>query len=63
MANILRQTVVQLDLDNIPKRVVVQYKDDTTDISGQSIVNYDDLTTEEKAIFDAYQSLCESKMV
>ena len=63
MANILNQTVTQTDIELTPKRLIVQYTDDVTFESKQEIVNYDNLTTGEKATFDAYQSLCESKMV
>ena len=63
MANILKQTVTQLDIEGISKRILVQYVDDTTNEDKQEVVNYDDLTTEEKQTFDAYKVLCESKMV
>lgn len=62
MANSLIQATSQQEQNNIPKRVIVQYYDDVSEQTNQNIVNYDDLTTEEKATFDAYQALCESKM-
>jgi len=67
MANIYKQSVSQENNNVIgidtPKRLIVQYYDDVAEENKQLIVNYDDLTTSEKATFDAYQALCESKMV
>lgn len=61
--NILIQTNTQQAKETIPTRLIVQYFDDVAEEDKQVIVNYDDLTTEEKATFDAYQTLAESKMV
>jgi len=63
MANILKQTNTQQEQTPIPKRLIVQYYDDVAEENKQTITNYEDLTVEEKATFDAYQALCESKMV
>lgn len=63
MANILKQSVTQEASEFTSLRVLVQYVDDTTNEDKQEVVNYDDLTTEEKETFDAYKTLCESKMV
>lgn len=63
MANIIKQSVNQINQTSIPKRLIVQYFDDATEEDKQVVINYDDLTTEEKATFDAYQVLCESKMI
>jgi len=63
MANTLIQTVTQEPKNTIPKRVFIQYDNGVSDEPVQQIVNYEDLTTEEKATFDAYKALCESKMV
>lgn len=63
MANILKQEVTQQATNSFVKRLIVQYFDDVVKEDKQQIVNYDDLTTEEKATFDAYQALCESKMI
>ena len=63
MANILKQEVTQQETNSFPKRLIVQYFDDVSQEDKQQIVNYDDLTTEEKTTFDAYQALCESKMI
>ena len=61
MANTLKQTVTQEATSFSLERLIVQYNDGEKDT--QQVVNYEDLTTEEKATFDAYQALCESKMV
>ena len=63
MANILKQSVTQKTTEFTSLRVLVQYVDDATNEDKQQVVNYEDLTTEEKEIFDAYQAICESKMV
>ena len=63
MANILKQIVEQEANDYIQKRFIVQYVDDATNEDKQEIVNYEDLTTEEKATYDAFVSLASSKMV
>ena len=64
MANTLKQTVAQFDLEGIDKRMLVQYQESEQQEFqfSQNIVEYSSLTTEEKATFDAFQILCESKM-
>ena len=62
MANKLIQTVFQIEQESIPKRMIVQYfKDDES--QGQNVVLYEDLSDEEKVIFDSFKELSESKMV
>lgn len=63
MALIYKQTVVQEASQGVQQRMIVQYCDDVTGEDKQVIVDYADLTTEEKSTFDAYKALCESKMV
>ena len=65
MANTIIRTGVQINEKfNTPKRMVVQYHDGVDiDTEIQQLINYDELTTEEKATFDAFQVLCESKMI
>lgn len=43
------------------ERVIVQYYDENGS-SQQKIVSYSELTTEQKATFDAYKVLCETLM-
>lgn len=60
--NEINSVVVQYNLLAIPTRFIVQYtKEDGEDT--QTINNYEDLTNEEKAIFDAFKSLSINKMV
>jgi len=59
--NTIKQTVVQYNLDGVPQRMIVQYTNDQSDDT-QVIINYDTLTTEEQATFDAFKVLSESKM-
>lgn len=63
MANILNQVVVQENVEGIEKRMIVQYTDDATGENGQSIVDYSTLTAEEKATYDAFIALSNSKIV
>lgn len=59
--NTIKQTVVQYNLDGVPQRMIVQYTNDQSEDT-QVIINYDSLTAEEKATFDAFKTLSESKM-
>ena len=60
--NTIKQTVVQYNIDEfVPKRMIVQYTNDQSEDT-QAIVNYDDLSVDEKATFDAFKALSESKM-
>ena len=55
----IKQIIVQDNIAAIvPKRFIVQTNDDPI---VQTIVNYDDLSTEDKAIYDAFIVLCDSK--
>jgi hypothetical protein len=59
--NTIKQTVVQYNLDGVPQRMIVQYTNDQSEDT-QVIINYDTLTAEEQATFDAFKALSESKM-
>ena len=59
--NTIKQTVVQYNLDGVPQRMIVQYTNDQSEDT-QVIINYDSLTAEEQATFDAFKKLSESKM-
>lgn len=59
--NTIKQTVVQYSLDGVPQRMIVQYTNDQSEDT-QVIVNYDDLSVDEKATYDAFKTLSESKM-
>ena len=61
MANTLNQTVFQVG-EGIPERMIVQFTNEEGE-QVQTINNYDDLTAEEKVIFDSFKQLSESKMV
>ena len=65
MANTIIRISSQInELYNTPKRMIVQYNDGVdVNTASQNIVNYDNLTVEEQATFDAYQVLAESKMI
>ena len=55
----IKQIIVQDNIAAIvPKRFIVQTNDDPI---VQTTVNYDDLSTEDKAIYDAFIVMCDSK--
>lgn len=55
----IKQIIVQDNIAAIvPKRFIVQTNDDPII---QTTVNYDDLSTEDKAIYDAFIIMCDSK--
>ena len=56
--NILLGTVFQINQGGVPKRMIVQYVNQGTEI--QTIKNYDNLTEEQKAVFDSFENLSES---
>jgi hypothetical protein len=58
--NKLNQSVTQYDiLDNLPKRIIIQFVDTETGEKKQVLVNFDDLTADQKTIFESYETLCE----
>ena len=63
MAKTLYQVVTQDSLSNssVPKRIIVQYTDDV-DGEGQVVINYSDMTTEAKAIYDTFIQMCDIYM-
>jgi len=62
MAKTIKQIVVQDNLENVPKRFLVQYYDDVAEQDGQEIVFYSDLTTEEKSTYDNFIAFSNSKI-
>ncbi len=62
MAKIFKISMSQEAQEYTEKRVIVQYIDDQTEEKSQTIINYEDLSVSEKATYDAYKTLCESKI-
>lgn len=58
----LMQTVFQISQETIPERMIVQYVNDNGE-QVQTINNYDDLSDDEKVVFDSFKELSESKMI
>jgi len=56
----IKQNVVQFDLLSVPPRMIVQFIEN--DEENQIIVNYSDLSDDEKNIFDLFKNLSISKM-
>lgn len=62
MAKSITQVVTQENLsNNVPKRTIIQYNDDVLGLQ-QTIVNYDDMSVESKAIYDTFIQMCEIYM-
>jgi len=58
MANTLKQSFIQIGIPAIPKRIIIQYTNNEED--QQAVINYEDLTAEQKTIFDSFEQLSES---
>ena len=56
----LRQIVEQVNIDNAPHRLLIQYNCGLE--KKQIICDYDNLSEKEKSIVDAYRQMCESKI-
>ena len=61
MAKELIQTVFQINQNSIPKRMIVQFEGETG--QEQTINFYDDLTDEQKAVFNAFEELSKSLII
>tara|TARA_R110001606_G_scaffold114667_2_gene242233 strand:- start:230 stop:415 length:186 start_codon:yes stop_codon:yes gene_type:complete len=61
MANTLKQSFIQVGIPQIPKRLILQYDSETEE--KQFLINYEDLTDEQKAVFDAFEELSKTLMV
>lgn len=59
LIQVISQDAQTGDLGNVPKRILVQWSDDETGEASQEIVNYDDMTTEAKAIYNTFIQMCE----
>lgn len=56
----IKQIIVQDNIAAIvPKRFIVQTNDDPIE---QTIIDYSSLSTDEKATYDAFIALCDSKI-
>lgn len=63
MANILKQAVVQYDVNNLPQRLIVQYVDDQTNEEKQEILNRDEMGSPDVQIFDNFKNMVEQHML
>jgi hypothetical protein len=55
MENTLKQSFIQVGIPQIPKRLIIQYDSEMEE--KQFLIDYEDLTEEQKAIFDSYEEL------
>jgi hypothetical protein len=60
MANTLKQTVFQIGHDGVPERMIVQYVNESGET--QTINNFEDLTNEQKQVFNDFKLLSENLM-
>ena len=58
MANTLVQTVFQIGQEGIKERMIVQYINESGE-EVQTINNYEDLTEEQKKVFNDFKALSE----
>ena len=58
MANTLIQTVFQIGQESIKERMIVQYVNESGE-EVQTINNYEDLTEEQKKVFNDFKALSE----
>jgi len=61
MGKELIQTVFQINQGEVPKRMIVQFQDETG--QNQTVNYYEDLTDQQKAIFDAFEELSKTLIV
>lgn len=61
MANTLKQSFIQVGIPQIPKRLILQYDSETEE--KQFLINYEDLTDEQKAVFDSFEELSKSLII
>lgn len=60
MSNTFNQSILQSN-DIMGKRIITQYENNDNEPS-QSVVEYDNLTNEQKAVFDAFEELSKTLM-
>ena len=63
MAKVLKQAVVQYDVNNLPQRLITQWVDDVTGEESQTINNRDDMENPDSNIFDNFKAMVEKFMV
>lgn len=63
MAKILKQAVVQYDVNGLPERLITQFVDDVTGDEEQTITNRDDMENPDSNIFDNFKVMIEKFMV
>jgi len=61
MANIIKQSFIQIGIPQIPKRLIIQYDSEIEE--KQFLINYEDLSDEQKAVFDSFEELSKSLIV
>lgn len=60
MSNIFNQSILQSN-ELMGKQIITQYQNDNE--PAQIVIEYDNLTDEQKAVFDAFQELSNSFIV
>ena len=62
MAKTLNQVVVQENQPLVDKRSVMQFTDDETNLEGTLILTYEDMSAEQKVVYDEFVALCVNKI-
>lgn len=60
LIQVVTQDNQQGQFGQIAKRIIVQYHDTDTGEQDQVLVNYDEMSTEGKAIYDTFIQMCEA---
>lgn len=60
MSNIFNQSILQSN-DIMGKQIITQYQNDNE--PAQIVIEYDNLTDEQKAVFDAFEELSKSLII
>lgn len=60
MANTIKQSFIQIGIPQIPKRLIIQYDSEIEE--KQFLISYEDLTDEQKAVFDSFEELSKTLM-
>jgi len=57
----IKQSVVQFNLTSAPQRMIIQYLNENGE-EVQNIVKYEELSQEDKAVFDSFKELSINNM-
>ena len=62
MAKTLNQVVIQENQPLVDKRSIMQFTDDEKNLEGTIILTYEDMSAEQKVVYDEFVALCVNKI-